>query len=142
MPRASQGESPAASRHADTIHFILVEARSAGVLRLAGQIQRTEREAGPLRAGLSAGHDRRTELADADLDPGRRLDVLLGRGRAPGMRDLSDPRETHRVPPVHHRRGRPLHATLQPKGRWVKHPNTQLGSVESTLDVIADYMDA
>ncbi|MGC0328009.1 hypothetical protein RKD23_000999 [Streptomyces sp. SAI-170] len=34
------------------------------------------------------------------------------------------------------------HAALQPKGRWIKHLNTQLSSVESTLDVIADYIDA
>ncbi|WP_406446356.1 hypothetical protein [Streptomyces sp. NBC_00631] len=34
------------------------------------------------------------------------------------------------------------HAVLQPEGRWIKHLNTQLGSVESTLDVIADYIDA
>ncbi|MFH9354935.1 RacP protein [Kitasatospora sp. NPDC017646] len=34
------------------------------------------------------------------------------------------------------------HAVLQPKGRWIKHLNTQLGSVESTLDVIAGYSDA
>lgn len=31
---------------------------------------------------------------------------------------------------------------LQPKGRWTKHLNTQLSSVESTLDVIADYTNA
>ncbi|MDQ0791531.1 hypothetical protein QFZ58_000019 [Streptomyces sp. B1I3] len=31
------------------------------------------------------------------------------------------------------------HAVLQPKGRWIKHLNTQLNSVESTLDVIADF---
>ncbi|MFF2411490.1 hypothetical protein [Streptomyces sp. NPDC058092] len=34
------------------------------------------------------------------------------------------------------------HAALQPKGRWIKHLNTQLNSVESTLDVIADFTDA
>jgi hypothetical protein len=34
------------------------------------------------------------------------------------------------------------HAALQPKERWIKHPNTQLNSVESTLDVIADFTDA
>lgn len=34
------------------------------------------------------------------------------------------------------------HAALQRKGRWVRHLNTQLNSVESTLDVIADYIDA
>lgn len=34
------------------------------------------------------------------------------------------------------------HAALQPKGWWIKHLNTQLNSVESTLDVIADYTDA
>ncbi|EFE72339.1 conserved hypothetical protein [Streptomyces viridosporus ATCC 14672] len=34
------------------------------------------------------------------------------------------------------------HVALQPKGRWIKHLNTQLGSVESTLDIIADYIDA
>ncbi|MEV6978815.1 RacP protein [Kitasatospora sp. NPDC093806] len=34
------------------------------------------------------------------------------------------------------------HAALQPKGRWIKHLNTQLNSVESTLDVIAHFTDA
>ncbi|MFD0267568.1 RacP protein [Streptomyces sp. NPDC127106] len=34
------------------------------------------------------------------------------------------------------------HAALHPKGRWIRHLNTQLNSVESTLDVIADYIDA
>ncbi|MEU2625158.1 hypothetical protein ABZ642_44890 [Streptomyces sp. NPDC007157] len=34
------------------------------------------------------------------------------------------------------------HAALQPKGRWIKHLNTQLGSVESTLDIIAEYIDS
>lgn len=29
------------------------------------------------------------------------------------------------------------HTALQPKGRWIKHLNTQLSSVESTLDVSA-----
>ncbi len=33
-------------------------------------------------------------------------------------------------------------AVLQPKGRWIRHLNTQLSSVESTLDVIAEYIDA
>ncbi|MFF7334973.1 hypothetical protein [Streptomyces sp. NPDC008150] len=33
------------------------------------------------------------------------------------------------------------HAALQLKGRWIKHLNTQLGSVESTLDIIAEYID-
>ncbi|MFF9647288.1 hypothetical protein [Kitasatospora aureofaciens] len=33
------------------------------------------------------------------------------------------------------------HAVLQPKGRWAKPLNTQLNSVESTLDVITDYID-
>jgi len=31
------------------------------------------------------------------------------------------------------------HAVPQPKGRWIEHLNTQLSSVESTLDVIADF---
>ncbi|MFJ9654316.1 RacP protein [Streptomyces microflavus] len=33
------------------------------------------------------------------------------------------------------------HQALQPKGRWINHLNTQLSSVESTLDVIADYIE-
>ncbi|MGR7002163.1 hypothetical protein ACU686_36015 [Yinghuangia aomiensis] len=33
------------------------------------------------------------------------------------------------------------HPDLQPKGRWIKHLITQLNSVESTLDVIADYSE-
>ncbi len=33
------------------------------------------------------------------------------------------------------------YAALQPKGRWMKHLNTQLGSVDSTLDIIAEYID-
>jgi hypothetical protein len=31
---------------------------------------------------------------------------------------------------------------LQPKSRCVEHLNTQLSSIESTPDVIADYTDA
>lgn len=34
------------------------------------------------------------------------------------------------------------HAALPPEGRWIRHLNTQLNSVESTLDVIADHIDA
>ncbi|MFI2092984.1 hypothetical protein ACH47C_38940 [Streptomyces rishiriensis] len=34
------------------------------------------------------------------------------------------------------------HAALQPKGRWIKHLNAQLSSVESRLDIIADFTDA
>ncbi|MEV7189411.1 hypothetical protein [Kitasatospora sp. NPDC093102] len=34
------------------------------------------------------------------------------------------------------------HTVLQPKGRWIRHLNTQLSSVESALDVIADYIHA
>ncbi|WP_405683718.1 hypothetical protein OG204_01130 [Streptomyces sp. NBC_01387] len=33
------------------------------------------------------------------------------------------------------------HAVLQPKGRWIKRLNTQLSSVESTLDIISDFID-
>ncbi|WP_328304429.1 hypothetical protein OG389_35815 (plasmid) [Streptomyces sp. NBC_00435] len=38
-------------------------------------------------------------------------------------------------------RGIAPHAVLQPKGRWSRHLNTQLNSVESTLGVIVDHID-
>ncbi|MFD3589547.1 hypothetical protein [Streptomyces sp. NPDC058683] len=34
----------------------------------------------------------------------------------------------------------PSHASCA-KGRWIRHLNTQLSSVESTLDIIAEHID-
>lgn len=80
-------------------------------------------------------------MAPADLDQAGRLPVLLRPARAPGVRGSGRPREAHRDPPVITGVVAP-HTFLQPKGRWIRHLHTQLNSVESTLDIIADYADA
>ncbi|NIY70790.1 RacP protein [Streptomyces malaysiensis] len=106
-----------------------------------GQIQRAVAQPNPLRPGLPAGHHHRTQLAApdwtlkdsyqscADPDELQGYEVAVVRGKLTEIRRFI----TGTIAP---------HAALQPKGRWIKHLNAQLNSVESTLDVIADFTDA
>ncbi|MCX5215537.1 RacP protein [Kitasatospora sp. NBC_00240] len=142
MPRASQRRSLAAERHAHTVRFVLFEARPAGLtfdqLGRASALSTSQ-----VRAGLACLRDIITEQGWPPLIW----------NRADGYKFCSDPVElqAYEVAVI---RGKLTeirrfitgvvapHAVLQPKGRWIKHLNTQLNSVESTLDVIADYSDA
>ncbi|MER6328266.1 RacP protein [Streptomyces sp. NPDC001034] len=138
MPRASQRRSPAAQRHADTDRFVLFEARPAGLTFLQ-PVRSGELSPSQTRAGLACLRDIITErswpplirtLKDgyqfcADPEQLQAYEVAVIRGKLT---------EIHRFITGT--------AALQPKGRWIKHLNTQLNSVESTLDVIAEFTDA
>ncbi|MEE1751232.1 RacP protein [Streptomyces sp. SP18CS02] len=142
MPRASERRSPAAQRHADTVRFVLFEARPAG-LTFIQLVRSSELSPHQTRSGLACLRDTITERGWPPLiwtrkdgykfcaDPAelQAYEVAVIRGKLTEIRRFI----TATVAP---------HAALQPKGRWIKHLNTQLNSVESTLDVIADFTDA
>ncbi|GAA2283707.1 MULTISPECIES: RacP protein [Kitasatospora] len=142
MPRASQRRSPAAERHADTVRFVLFEARPAG-LTFDQLVRSSELSASQVRAGLACLRD---IIAERGYPP-------MIWTRADGYKFCSDPVELEpyelaviREKLTEIRRFITAvvapHAVLQPKGRWIKHLNTQLASVESTLDVIAENVNA
>ncbi|GCD99219.1 RacP protein [Embleya hyalina] len=142
MPRASERRSAAAQRHADTVRFVLFEARPAG-LTFQQLVRSTELSPHQTRAGLACLRD---IIAERAWPP-------LIWARADGYKFCSDPSElqAYEVAVIREKLTEirrfitgvvAPHAALQPKGLWIRHLNTQLNSVESTLDVIADYIDA
>ncbi|WP_381789506.1 RacP protein [Streptomyces niveus] len=142
MPRARARRSPAAQRHADTVRFVLFEARPAG-LTFQQLVRSSELSPSQARSDLACLRDTITERGWPPLiwtrkdgylfcsDPSelQAYEVAIIREKLTSIRRFI----TGVVAP---------HAALQPKGRWIKHLNTQLNSVESTLDVIADHIDA
>ncbi|MER7195772.1 RacP protein [Streptomyces flaveolus] len=142
MPRASERRSPAAQRHADTVRFVLFEARPAG-LTFNQLVRSSELSPHQARAGLACLRD---TIAERGWPP-------LIWTRPDGYKFCSDAAElqAYEVAIIREKLTEirrfitgvvAPHAALQPKGRWIKHLNTQLSSVESTLDVIADYIEA
>ena len=142
MPRASERRSAASQRHADTVRFVLFEARPAGLTFLQ-LVRSSELSPHQTRAGLACLRD---IIAERGWPP-------LIWNRTEGYKFCSDAAElqSYEVAIIREKLTEirrfitgvvAPHAALQPKGRWIKHLNTQLGSVESTLDVIADYIDA
>ncbi|MFG3223938.1 RacP protein [Kitasatospora sp. NPDC048194] len=142
MPRASRRRSPAAERHADTVRKVLFEARPAG-LAFDQLTRASSLSASQARAGLACLRD---TIAERGWPP-------LIWTRADGYRFCSDPVElqAYEAAVIRERLTEfrrfitgvvAPHFALQPKGRWVKHLNTQISSVESTLEMIADYSDA
>ncbi|MFF7251579.1 RacP protein [Embleya sp. NPDC008237] len=142
MPRASERRSPAAQRHADTVRGTLFEARPAG-LAFPQLVRCAELSPSQTRAGLACLRD---TIAERGWPP-------LIWTRSDGYRFCTDPVElqAYEVAVIREKLTEirrfvtgvvAPHAALQPKGRWIRHLNTQLNSVESTLDVIADYIDA
>ncbi|MGW2113576.1 RacP protein [Streptomyces sp. NPDC001948] len=137
MPRSS-----GAGRPASTVRFVLFEARPAG-LTFNQLVRSSELSPHQTRSGLACLRDTITERGWPPLiwtrkdgykfcaDPAelQAYEVAVIRGKLTEIRRFI----TGTVAP---------HAALQPKGRWIKHLNTQLSSVESTLDVIADFTDA
>ncbi|MFE0357212.1 RacP protein [Streptomyces nigra] len=136
MPRASQRRSPAAQRHTDTVRFVLFEARPAG-LAFNQLVRSSELSPSQARAGLACLWDtiaeRRTRVDGykfcSDSAELQAYEVAIIREKLTEIRRFI----TGVAGP---------HAALQPRGRWIKHLNTQLSSVESTLEVIADHIDA
>lgn len=142
MPRASARRSPAAQRHADTIRFVLFEARPDG-LAFAQLVRSSELSPSQARAGLACLRD---IIAERGWPP-------LIWTRADGYKFCSYPAElqAYEVAVIRERFTEirrfitgvvAPHAVLQPKGRWIRHLNSQLSSVESTLEVISEYLDA
>ncbi|MDW6066362.1 RacP protein [Streptomyces sp. FXJ1.4098] len=141
MSRASERRSPAAQRHADTVRFVLFEARPAD-LTFHQLVRSSELSPSQARVGLACLRD---IIAERGWPP-------LTWTRPDGYKVCSDPAEAqaYQVAIIREKLTEirrfitgvvAPHAVLQPKGRWTKHLNTQLRSVESTLDVIADYID-
>ncbi|GAA2268317.1 hypothetical protein GCM10010145_48610 [Streptomyces ruber] len=142
MPRASERRWAAARRHADTVRFVLFEARPAG-LSFAQLVRAAELSPSQVRAGIACLRD---IIAERCWPP-------LIWTRTDGYKFCSDPAElqAYEVSIIREKLTEirrfitgvvAPHAVLQPKGRWIRHLNTLLSSVESTLDVIADYIDA
>jgi len=117
MPRASERRSPAAQRHADTVRFVLFEARPAG-LTFPQPVRSSELSPSQTRTGLACLRDIITErgwppliwtLKDgyqfcADPDQLQAYEVAVIRGKLTEIRRFI----TGTVAP---------HAVLQPKGR-------------------------
>ncbi|MFF0220280.1 RacP protein [Streptomyces vinaceus] len=142
MPRATRRRSAAAERHADTVRLVLFEARPAG-LAFGQLVRSSELSPSQARAGLACLRD---TIAERGWPP-------LIWTRPDGYRFCSDPHElqAYEVAVIREKLTEirrfitsvvAPHTVLQPKGRWIRHLHTQLNSVESTLDVIADYVDA
>ncbi|RPK33135.1 RacP protein [Streptomyces sp. ADI93-02] len=137
MPRASRRRGDAARRHADTIRFVLFEARPAGLL--FHQLTRASGlSASQARSGLAALRD---EAASKGWPPliwtradgyqlGAERAALEAYERAVVRAKLTECRRfiTGTVAP---------HAAAHPNDKWVRHIVAQLNSIESTLDLIA-----
>ncbi|MES4892301.1 RacP protein [Streptomyces sp. NPDC096012] len=141
MPRASERRSAASQRHADTVRFALFEGRPAG-LTFPQLVRSGELTPSQTSAGLAC-------LRDIISERGWPPPILT---KKDGHRFCTEPAELQayelgivREELTEIRRFITAivgpHAALQPKGRWIKHLNTQLGSVDSTLDIIAEYID-
>lgn len=136
MPRASLRRGQAAQRHADTLRFVLFEARPAGLL--FPQLTRaSDLSPSQVRAGLAALRD---IIAENGWPPliwtradgyqlGAEPAALQAYERAVLTEKLTEFRRfiTGTVAP---------HAAAHPGDKWVKHIVAQLNSIESTLDLV------
>ncbi|MFG2987462.1 RacP protein [Streptomyces sp. NPDC048258] len=137
MPRASRRRGQAAERHADTLRFILFEARPAGLL-FHQIVAASELSPSQVRAGLACLRD---IIAANNWPPliwtradgyqlGAERAALEAYERSVINEKLTAFRRfiTGTVAP---------HAAAHPGDKWVKHIVAQLNSIESTLDLIA-----
>lgn len=136
MPRASRRRGEAAQRHADTLRFVLFEARPAGLL--FPQLTRASGlSPSQVRAGLAALRDVIAENGWPPLIWTRADGYQLGAERAELeayeravlLEKLTQFRRfvTGTVAP---------HAAAHPGDKWVRHIVAQLNSIESTLDLV------
>ncbi|RLV76257.1 RacP protein [Streptomyces rapamycinicus] len=137
MPRASRCRGEAAHRHADTLRFVLFEARPAGLL-FPQLVRASELSPSQVRAGLACLRD---IIAEKDWPPliwtradgyqlGAERAALEAYERTVLAEKLTEFRRfiTGTVAP---------HAAAHPRDKWVRHIVAQLNSIESTLDLIA-----
>ncbi|MGW7600486.1 RacP protein [Streptomyces antimycoticus] len=136
MPRASRRRGQAAQRHADTLRFVLFEARPAGLL--FPQLTRaSDLSPSQVRAGLACLRD---IIAENGWPPliwtradgyqlGAEPAALQAYERAVLTEKLTEFRRfiTGTVAP---------HAAAHPGDKWIKHIIAQLNSIESTLDLV------
>ncbi|MFE3640298.1 RacP protein [Streptomyces sp. NPDC059169] len=137
MPRASRRKGDAARRHADTVRFVLFEARPAG-LDFSQLVRATDLSAKQVRSGIGALKDEAASRGWPPLTWTREVGYQLGADRAAleayeravVSQKLNEFRRfiTGTVAP---------HAAAHPNDKWVKHIVAQLNSIESTLDLIA-----
>ncbi|MEU9631532.1 RacP protein [Streptomyces luteogriseus] len=136
MPRVSRRRGEAAQRHADTLRFVLFEARPAGLL--FPQLTRASGlSPSQVRSGLAALRDIIAENGWPPLIWTRADGYQLGAERAALeayeravlTEKLTEFRRfiTGTVAP---------HAAAHPGDKWVKHVIAQLNSIESTLDLV------
>lgn len=136
MPRASRRRGEAAQRHADTLRFVLFEARPAGLL-FPPLVRASELSPSQVRTGLACLRDIIAENGWPPLIWTRASGYQLGADRAALeayeravlAEKLTEFRRfiTGTVAP---------HAAAHPRDKWVKHIVAQLNSIESTLDLI------
>jgi hypothetical protein len=136
VPRASRRRGEAAQRHADTLRFVLFEARPAGLL--FPQLTRASGlSPSQVRSGLAALRDIIAENGWPPLIWTRAEGYQLGAERAALeayeravlTEKLTEFRRfiTGTVAP---------HAAAHPGDKWVRHIVAQLNSIESTLDLV------
>ncbi|MEJ8662227.1 RacP protein [Streptomyces sp. MS1.AVA.4] len=136
MPRASRRRGEAAQRHADTLRFVLFEARPAGLL-FYQLVRASDLSPSQVRAGLACLRD---VIAANGWPPliwtrangyqlGAERSDLEAYERAVIGEKLTEFRRfiTGTVAP---------HAAAHPGDKWVKHIVAQLNSIESTLDLM------
>ncbi|GAA0703661.1 MULTISPECIES: RacP protein [Streptomyces] len=136
MPRASRRRGEAAQRHADTLRFVLFEARPAGLL-FPQLVRASELSPSQVRAGLACLRDIIAENGWPPLIWTRADGYQLGADRAALeayeravlAEKLTEFRRfiTGTVA---------LHAAAHPRDKWIKHIIAQLNSIESTLDLV------
>ncbi len=132
MPRASRRRGDAARRHADTLRFVLFEARPAG-LEFPQLVRASDLSPSQVRSGLAALKDQAAEKGWPPLtwnrvtgyQLGAERDVLEAYERAVVKEKLTEFRRfiTGTVAP---------HAAAHPGDKWVRHIVAQLNSIEST----------
>ncbi|MFF0517028.1 RacP protein [Streptomyces sp. NPDC004250] len=137
MPRVSRRKGDAARRHADTVRFVLFEARPAG-LDFSQLVRATDLSAYQVRSGIGALKDEAASRGWPSLIWTREVGYRLGADRAAleayeravVSQKLNEFRRfiTGTVAP---------HAAAHPNDKWVKHIVAQLNSIESTLDLIS-----
>ncbi|GGY34824.1 RacP protein [Streptomyces djakartensis] len=137
MPRASRRQGDAARRHADTLRFVLFEARPAG-LEFHQLVRASDLSPSQVRSGLAALKDQAaargwpplTWTRAAGYQLGADRAVLEAYERAVVREKLTEFRRfiTGTIAP---------HAAAHPNDKWVKHIVAQLNSIESTLALIA-----
>ncbi|MDT0347522.1 RacP protein [Streptomyces litchfieldiae] len=136
MPRASRRRGEAALRHADTLRFVLFEARPAGLL-FPQLVRASELSPSQVRAGLAALRDVIAENGWPPLIWTRADGYQLGADRA-ALEAYERAVLTEKLTAFRRFITGTIapHAAAHPGDKWIKHIVAQLNSIESTLDLI------